>query len=294
MKFVVILCLAISTNAMPQMGNTNQTGSDQTWSDWAKEQQDQVANTYGEGKDQIMQGWEWLQEFLPRRVGSYLEDTADGGQKVFEDIWEETRKSIVEKTSGNVDDITGLVETFIDKLENVRANAVDIVFQEEPLSSQQIQAKNVQEDLEGIKKELTGLNEEIAKDQKEDKKFENFGWDDPKIDNCQVLEGMIQRLITSAREVLTEANNQTDLFWSKVKQLEVETYRVNRVMAQSSGNLKDVLKELFKTLSKELKEASPALKEILDKVEQEEAAVDGAQEAIKKAIKKKQNTPRQG
>eukprot|EP00092_Neocalanus_flemingeri_P045749 GFUD01051270.1.p1 GENE.GFUD01051270.1~~GFUD01051270.1.p1 ORF type:complete len:196 (+),score=86.44 GFUD01051270.1:88-675(+) len=189
MKFLVILCLAISTNAMPQMGNTNQTGSDQTWSDWAKEQQDQVANTYGEGKDQIMQGWEWLQEFLPRRVGSYLEETADGGQKVFEDLWEES-------ISGNVDDITGLVETFIDKLENVRVNAVDIVFQEEPLSNQQIQAKNVQEDLEGIKKELTGLNEEIAKDQKEDKKFENFGWDDPKIDNCQVLEGMIQRLIT--------------------------------------------------------------------------------------------------
>eukprot|EP00092_Neocalanus_flemingeri_P005381 GFUD01005798.1.p1 GENE.GFUD01005798.1~~GFUD01005798.1.p1 ORF type:complete len:282 (+),score=120.59 GFUD01005798.1:163-1008(+) len=281
MKFLVILCLAISTNAMPQMGNTNQTGSDQTWSDWAKEQQDQVANTYGEGKDQIMQGWEWLQEFLPRRVGSYLEETADGGQKVFEDIWEETRKSIVEKTSGNVDDITGLVETFIDKLENVRANAVDIVFQEEPLSSQQIQAKNVQEDLAGTKKELKALKEEVAKEQKEDKKFEG-------------VEGMIQRLITSAREVLTEANNQTDLFWSKVKQLEVETYRVNRVMAQSSGNLKDVLKELFKTLNKELREASPALKEILDKAEQEEAAVEGAQEAIKKAIKKKKDTPRQG
>eukprot|EP00092_Neocalanus_flemingeri_P077825 GFUD01096702.1.p1 GENE.GFUD01096702.1~~GFUD01096702.1.p1 ORF type:complete len:282 (-),score=118.83 GFUD01096702.1:122-967(-) len=281
MKFLVILCLAISTNAMPQMGNTNQTGSDQTWSDWAKEQQDQVANTYGEGKDQIMQGWEWLQEFLPRRVSSYVAETADGGQKVFEDIWEETRKSIVEKTSGNVDDITGLVETFIDKLENVRANAVEIVFQEEPLSSQQIQAKNVQEDLAGTKKELKALKEEVAKEQKEDKKFEG-------------VEGMIQRLITSAREVLTEANNQTDLFWSKVKQLEVETYRVNRVMAQSSGNLKDVLKELFKTLNKELREASPALKEILDKAEQEEAAVEGAQEAIKKAIKKTKDTPRQG
>eukprot|EP00092_Neocalanus_flemingeri_P085998 GFUD01108293.1.p1 GENE.GFUD01108293.1~~GFUD01108293.1.p1 ORF type:complete len:278 (-),score=122.86 GFUD01108293.1:81-914(-) len=277
MKFLVILCLAISTNAMPQMGNTNQTGSDQTWSDWAKEQQDQVANTYGEGKDQIMQGWEWLQEFLPRRVGSYLEETADGGQKVFEDLWEETRKSIVEKTSGNVDDITGLVETFIDKLENVRANSVDIVFQEEPLSSQQIQAKNVQEDLAGTKKELKALKEEVAKEQKEDKKFEG-------------VEGMIQRLITSAREVLTEANNQTDLFWSKVKQLEVETYRVNRVMAQSSGNLKDVLKELFKTLNKELREASPALKELLDKAEREEAAVEGAQEATKK----RKDTPRQG
>jgi len=89
--------------------------------------------------------------------------------------------------------------------------------------------------------------------------------------------------------MLSEVNNQTDLFWSKVKQMEVEVYRVNSVMAQTSGDLKNVLKDIFKTLNKELREASPALKEILDKMEAEkveEAAVGGGN--------KKPDTPRQG
>ena len=45
-------------------------------------------------------------------------------------------------------------------------------------------------------------------------------------------------------------NGQTDLFWSKVKQMEVEVYRVNSIMAETSGDLKDVLKDLFSTLNK--------------------------------------------
>ena len=54
----------------------------------------------------------------------------------------------------------------------------------------------------------------------------------------------------SAREVLSEVNGHTDVFWSKVKQMEVEVYNVNSIMAETSGDLKDVLKELFSTLNK--------------------------------------------
>jgi len=75
--------------------------------------------------------------------------------------------------------------------------------------------------------------------------------------------------LQSAREVLSEVNGHTDVFWSKVKQMEVEVYNVNSIMAETSGDLKDVLKDLFSTLNKELREASPALKEILDKVDLE-------------------------
>ena len=54
----------------------------------------------------------------------------------------------------------------------------------------------------------------------------------------------------SAREVLSEVNGHTDVFWSKVKQMEVEVYKVNSIMAETSGDLKDVLKDLFSTLNK--------------------------------------------
>merc|ERR1712055_528401 len=252
MKLVLILCLSTSTLALPMP----MPPSNETWTAWAQEQQNQLAHTFGEGKDQIMQGWEWLQEFLPRKVAVYVEETAGDGQRVFEDIYEETRKSIVEKTSANVDDITNLIESFINKLENIKDSTVDIVYQENPLTKQQ----------------LKQLNEEVVQEREEDKQYEG-------------VEGMIQRLITSAREVLTQVNSHTDLFWSKVKQMEVEVYRINKVMSQSTGELKDVLKDLFKTLNKELREASPALKEILEKVEKEEAIAEAAQIS---------NTPRQG
>merc|ERR1719483_959201 len=113
-----------------------------------------------------------------------------------------------------------------------------------------------EEGLEGTKQKLKDLNQEISVEKQEDQKLEG-------------VEGMIQRLITSAREVLSEVNGHTDVFWSKVKQMEVEVYKVNSIMAETSGDLKEVLKDLFSTLNKELREASPALKEILDKVDLE-------------------------
>merc|ERR1719206_954338 len=137
----------------------------------------------------------------------------------------------------NVDDITGLVEDFIQKLTNIKDSTT-------------------QENLEGTKQKLKQLEQEISLEKQEDQ-------------NLEGVEGIIQRLITSAREVLNTVNGQTDIFWSKVKQMEVEVYKVNNVLADTTGELKDVLKDLFSTLNKELREASPALKEILDKVDSE-------------------------
>merc|ERR1712013_832584 len=56
-------------------------------------------------------------------------------------------------------------------------------------------------------------------------------WSDWAQDQSEnLVEGIIQRLITSAREVLNTVNGQTDIFWSKVKQMEVEVYKVNNVL----------------------------------------------------------------
>merc|ERR1712154_744600 len=144
------------------------------------------------------------------------------------------------KTSDNVDDITGLVEGFIQKLTEVKDNTVNIATQEGVLSVQEIEARNTQNNLEGTKQKLKQLPQEITQERQEDQSLEG-------------VEGMIQRLITSAREVLNEVNGQTDIFWSKVKQMEVEVYKVNSILADTSGDLKDVLKDLFSTLNKELK-----------------------------------------
>jgi len=251
MKFLLVLFLSTSTLAMPTPQDP-----EQTWSAWAQDQSENLVEPLYEVKDQVMQGWEWLQEFLPNKVTNYVEKTADDGLELLDGIYQESRDSIVEKTSDNVDDITGLVEDFIQKLTNIKDNTLDIVSQEGALSQEQIEARNDEENLEETKQKLNQLKDDIIEDKKEDAELDG-------------VEGGIQRLITAAREVLTGVNGHTDLLWSKVKQMEVEVYKMNSIMADTTGELKDVLKDLFATLNKELREASPALKEILDKAEAE-------------------------
>jgi len=119
MKFALVLCLSTTTLAMPMGGN-------ETWTAWAQGQTEDVVKPLYEVRDQVVQGWEWLQEFLPGKVSKYVEETAVDGQALVEDLYAETRDSLVEKTSDNVDDITGLVEGFIQKLTNIKDNTVDI------------------------------------------------------------------------------------------------------------------------------------------------------------------------
>jgi len=257
MKFLLVLCLSTTTLSLPlPQEEESMWNPEKTWTDWAQGQTEDLVEPLYEVKDQVMQGWEWLQEFLPGNVTKYVEKTADGGLELIDDIYQETRDSIVEKTSDNVDDITGLVEDFIQKLTNIKDNTFNIATQEGVLSEEQIEARNTQENLEGTKQKLKQLQQEISLEKQEDQ-------------NLEGVEGIIQRLITSAREVLDTVNGQTEIFWSKVKQMEVEVYKVNSIMADTTGELKDVLKDLFSTLNKELREASPALKEILDKVDSE-------------------------
>merc|ERR1712055_945074 len=251
MKFLLVLSLSATTLSMPIPQEP-----EQTWTDWAQGQTDYLEENLYDVKEQVMQGWEWLQEFLPNKVTNYVEKTADDGLELLDGIYQESRDSIVEKTSDNVDDITGLVEDFIQKLTNIKDNTLNIATQEGVLSEEQIEARNTQENLEGTKLKLKQLKQEISLEKQEDQ-------------NLEGVEGIIQRLITSAREVLDTVNGQTEIFWSKVKQMEVEVYKVNSIMADTTGELKDVLKDLFSTLNKELREASPALKEILDKVDSE-------------------------
>jgi len=257
MKFLLVLCLSATTLSLPlPQEEESMWNPEKTWTDWAQGQTEDLVEPLYEVKDQVMQGWEWLQEFLPGNVTKYVEKTADGGLELIDDIYQETRDSIVEKTSDNVDDITGLVEDFIQKLTDIKDNTLDIVTQEKALSQEDIEARNVEENLEETKQKLEQLKDDIVQDKKEDAELDG-------------LEGGIQRLITAAREVLTEVNGHTDLLWSKVKQMEVEVYKMNSIMADTTGEMKDVLKDLFATLNKELREASPALKEILDKAEAE-------------------------
>merc|ERR1712212_641911 len=103
------------------------------------------------------------------------------------------------------------------------------------LSQEEIEARNVEENLQETKQKLEQLEDGIVQDKKDDAELDG-------------VEARIQRLITAAREVLTGVNGHTNVLWSKVKQMEVEVYKLNSIMADTTGELKDVLKDLFATL----------------------------------------------
>ena len=50
--------------------------------------------------------------------------------------------------------------------------------------------------------------------------------------------------------MVVELSEGGEIFWSKMKQLEVEFYRVKIALANASGELKEEVSELFKTLKK--------------------------------------------
>ena len=50
--------------------------------------------------------------------------------------------------------------------------------------------------------------------------------------------------------MVVELSEGGEIFWSKMKQLEVEFYKVKIALAYGSGELKDEVSELFNTLQK--------------------------------------------
>ena len=54
----------------------------------------------------------------------------------------------------------------------------------------------------------------------------------------------------STREMVVELGNSGEIFWNKMKQLEIEFYRVKIAISDGSGNLKEEVSELFKTLKR--------------------------------------------
>ena len=77
-------------------------------------------------KDDILDGWEWLQEFLPNKVITYIEKSADDGQDLLKELYEETKKDVEEKTDKHVEEVSKIVEGFMDRLISIKDNTVEI------------------------------------------------------------------------------------------------------------------------------------------------------------------------
>jgi len=194
-----------------------------------------------------------VEEYLPTNVTNFLTETAKEGINVLNEIYNETRHEAIQKSSIRVDEFTNILERFIDRLEELYQTAAGVVEQNNPLSDTEILARKAAANLDGTKEELDRLQVELPREREENQQFEG-------------LEGYLQRMITTARELLSAADSQADLAWSKLKQLELEFYQASEVLATTSGEVRQQLNKAFREMERELEEASPALKRFLDTV----------------------------
>lgn len=202
---------------------------------------------------EVSDGWLDLEGILPETVVTYLEKSAKEGLEILEEVYNDTRKEAVDSSSKHVDEFTNILDNFIKKLENVYESAYEVAGQDVVLSDEEILNRKEAGDLQGTKEELDQLEGIVQKEREENV-------------NIEGLEGQLQELITWARGLLSTAKVESDLEWSKLKQLELEFYQVAKLMADTSGQVKESLKQAWSTLRQELGEVSPALKDIVDTV----------------------------
>jgi len=188
---------------------------------------------------------------LPEKVSDYVERVASNGAQLFETLYNDTKKDVFEEAiAKSADDLTKVLESFIGKIEGVYLSADKVVNQKRPLSDEEIKSRKVESNLEGTKADLDNLRNILPLEKNENKKLEG-------------LEGLLQNLITSAREIISLLDGQADLAWSKLKQLEVEFYQASSVLANTTGEVRETLKKAFEELNKQMAVASPALRNIL-------------------------------
>merc|ERR1719483_433837 len=183
-----------------------------------QEQQDDFFNSLwnilSEPVSYIVEGWNDNKNELPDKVATYVEKVATNGAQVFGDFYNETKKEVIQKAiAGSVDDLTNILESFIGKIENVYKSVESVVYQRAPLSDEQIKLRKERKNLSATKKELDSLGEILPLERKENNALGG-------------LEGLLLGLVTEAREIISLLSGEGDLAWSKLKQLEVESYQV--------------------------------------------------------------------
>jgi len=197
--------------------------------------------------------WESVSSLLPSNVTDYVEEAAVEGFNVVSGLYNDTRGQLVDKAEQRVDQVTSLVQRLIGKLEEIYLSASNIVRQERVFSELEINRRNAASNLTGIKQGLDELKDQVERENLENRELEG-------------VEGAIQQLITTARELLTIADDEAEVVWSKLKQLELEFFQASEILAGSSGELRKQVMTAFREMEEELKEASPALRSIIDAV----------------------------
>merc|ERR1712106_89142 len=153
-------------------------------------------------------------ENLPTAVKKYFTETQEQGEELFNEIYEDLNEEVVNRLEKNIGQFQGLGVSFIDSVTGIVDSTISKLGSGRPLSDEEKTA--LESEFESLKGEFDTLEKKFA---------------------------------TTVRGMLSAAGGTQEVLWDKTKQLQVEVYKVIDLVADSTGELKDKLKSLFKSIA---------------------------------------------
>lgn len=179
---------------------------------------------------------EQLQELLPTKLFDFLDESVDEGKDVVYDLLDNLEDEVIAKTSTSLDGLTAWFSNLEGNLQDVRRSVVTIFTQEKPLSVEEV-AKSTEE-LKTLKSKFDNFEEKV-KEEIETEKNLPFA-----------LRNQLIQFITAGREMLASIGREDETYFSMLRQLENEAYKIKLVLAESSEELKEKMDALFVSLQK--------------------------------------------
>jgi len=184
----------------------------------------------------ILDRIEDYRSYLPESLNSYLNKTLDDGLEMAYDLYDDFKEEVLEKSTQQVDAMTDLMKNFISRVLSIHKDIGNVLEQDPALTDEEIQEKNDKEGLKELRARFESMQSELQKEVAEDKGLP------------EGVEQVIQTFITTIREMMASMSDREAEFWSKLKQMEVEFWKLKSVLADTSGQLKERVSSIFKTL----------------------------------------------
>merc|ERR1711935_107151 len=174
-------------------------------------------------------------ENLPTSVKKYFTETQEQGEELFNEIYEDLNEEVVNRLEKNIGQFQGLGVSFIDSVTGIVDSTISKLGSGRPLSDEEKTA--LESEFESLKGEFDTLEKKVAAEREAEAKLPD------------VYQNQIQKFITTVRGMLFAAGEGQEVLWDKTKQLQVEVYKVIDLVADSTEELKDKLKSLFKSIA---------------------------------------------
>merc|ERR1712021_219338 len=174
-------------------------------------------------------------ENMPTAVRKYFIETQEQGEELFNEIYEDLNEEVYDRLEKNIGQFHGLGESFIDSVTGIVDSTISKLGSGRPLSDEEKTA--LESEFESLKGEFDTLEKKFAAEREAEAKLPD------------VYQNQIQKFIRTVRGMLSAAGGTQEVLWDKTKQLQVEVYKVIDLVADSTGELKDKLKSLFKSIA---------------------------------------------